>query len=99
MQMIGQRIVDGVDIRDRRAAPRTSHRLWECPELTRGLLRLGQIARGDGRDFGPLAALHGGNHFDDGDIGDAENAPTKFTHVIRFPACSAGGNVYFTCVV
>ena len=50
------------------------------PEVASGQLGLRQVARGDGGDFAPCAALHGGYDFLHGDLGCAQHAPTDFAH-------------------
>ena len=50
------------------------------PSSARGLLGALAVAGSDGGDFGEVPALHGGNHLDGGDPGDAQNAPTEFSH-------------------
>ena len=76
VKLVGQRVVDGVDV-------------WVGEQLLigavgrgnaqrrRGLLRRGQIARGDRADGGVLPALHAGNHFLETDCGGGENSPAN----------------------
>jgi hypothetical protein len=74
MQLIGQRIVDGVDVGIGeqllvRAVGRGN------AEFRRPLSRaLVEVARCDGCDGGELALLHGGDHFFEADVGGAEHA-------------------------
>jgi hypothetical protein len=76
MQLVGQRIVDGVDVGIGEqllvgAVGRGN------PELGGCLAGFGEIARGDGGDGGELALLHGGDHFFEADVGGAEHAEAK----------------------
>ena len=76
MEMVGQRIVDGVDVG-------VGQQLFVGAvgggnaERGRGLLRLGQIARGDGNDGGMFALLHAGDHFFQANVGGAEDSPAN----------------------
>jgi hypothetical protein len=77
VQMIGQRVVDSFDfgIGQQFLVGTVGFR-----DTERGgcLLGLGQIARGDGGDLAPVAALHGGYDLLYGDMGGAQDAPTDF---------------------
>ena len=77
VQLIGQRIVDGVDVGVGEqllvgAVGRGN------TKLAGRLAGFGQIARGDGGNRGELALLHGGDHFFEADVGSAEDAKAKF---------------------
>src|ERR1017187_2662595 len=86
MEMIGKRIVDGVDIRvSDEFFVRTVSR--GNAESGRRLLGLRQAAGCDGDDPGVLALLHGGNDFL-ADAGGAENSPAELAgHVYRSSIC------------
>jgi hypothetical protein len=77
--MIGQRVVDRLDfgIGQQFLVGTVGFR-----DAERGGSFFGhrQIARSDGSDLTPLAALHGGYDFLYGDIGGAQDAPTDFAH-------------------
>src|ERR1039457_7395741 len=49
-------------------------------QFATGRFGLGAVAGGDSCDLAPFAVLHGGNDFNGGDPGDAEDAPTDFLH-------------------
>src|SRR5579863_1188463 len=78
--MIGQGVVDGVDLGVGQQFIIRTVCLWNA-QRTRRFSGLPQVARGDGGDLRILAPLHGGNDLLDGDQGCAQNAPAYFWHV------------------
>src|ERR1700678_4564559 len=78
MVLVGQRIVDGVDLGVGEQILIRSVGLGNAQCLSR-VLRLDQITRGDGRDHGQLAFLHPRNHFLDADVGGAEHSPANLS--------------------
>ncbi len=70
MQMIGQRIINRFDFRVGQQLFVRSI-CFRNPELSSRFLGSLKISRRNGRDFGPLASLHCGEHFFHPDIGGA----------------------------
>ena len=85
VQMVGQRIVDRIDARGRRAAPHRSRRPWGCRAAGRGRLRALQVARGDGDDLGMGRALDAGDHLLHADIGGRDDAPAQLCDWLERP--------------
>ena len=85
VQMVRQRIVDGVDVLVGEQLLVRSVRLRNA-QFRRRSLRLLEISRRDGRDFRPLATLHGRDDLVGRDLGHAEHAPTNLAHCWRFYA-------------
>src|ERR1043165_9911209 len=77
--MIGQRIVDGVDIGIGEQFLVGSVSLRDA-QFARGGLRASEVARGDAGDLAVSAVLHGWDHAVDRDAGGAQDAPTDLLH-------------------
>ena len=80
VQMVRQRVVDGVDLRIGEQFLVRPVGLLDA-KRGGGCLRPGEIARRDRRDGREVALLHRGNHLPRGDAGDAEDSPSESSHL------------------
>ena len=83
VQMVGQRIVDGVDFGIGQQLLVAAVRLGDT-ELAGRFRRLGRVAGSDGGDLGHRAALHAGNHLRGRDPRRAQYTESKFSHRLKF---------------
>src|SRR5215472_8328708 len=74
VQMIGKRIIDGLDFRVGEEFIVRAVGLWDS-ELRRCSFRFGQLAGSDGCNFAPFAFLHRGNDFSHRDSGHSQHTP------------------------
>ena len=99
MQLVGQADCRSPRSRDRRAAPRRSHKRLAMPSCSGRALRLGEIARGDRVDVRDLALLHRRDDFFGRDLGDADHAPLDLAAhslpPLAIAARSAGSGIVY----